>query len=72
VTLLLVQFGIALQVRRKSRRAVKKITEKFVSMYTIIWLGNQNPALTANDKLNLIWFDLFVDGQKIYLMILLI
>jgi len=30
---------IALQVRRKVGAQLKKITEKFVSMYTIIWLG---------------------------------
>jgi len=31
-----VHFRIALQVRRKNRRAVQKLTEKFVSMYTTI------------------------------------
>jgi len=59
---LLVQFRIALQVRQ-TIGAQFKITEKFVSTYTI-WLGTPAPY-----RLILIWFEFFVDDQRIYLMI---
>jgi len=58
--ILLVQFKNALQVRQ-TIGAQFKIIEKFVSLYTIIWLGTQE---LWPYKVSIIWFDVFVDGQK--------
>jgi len=69
---LLVQFRIALQVRRKSRRAVQKITEKMcINVYNNM-IGHSRSSFDRIGSVLLIYFDLFVDGQIIYLMILLV